>query len=286
MFYYSTEEVLVQRYNPAAGQYETDNAVPHLAINFSDTVDVVDFDGETYTLNHVQSLNTQWPDNIFSYTEHMNSTGYSTWIYTQTSSGYTSNRSGATNPALTGLLARSEVTVGETWVIPINMQGANDTMTGNMSLTFVGIQDITVPAGTFKVFRVDSSSNDTVLKFSLSTPWSNTTHTTEMYQNISGINYIDFDTGRQIESYTNITLQLQYSNPDTPENSTITSPETQPMKEKLTIHTQLMQLNPPGESAIWEPSSLPSPAPEEQAVNSFLTNVAQNKQEGAFPSPF
>ena len=187
---------------------------------------------------------------------------------------------------MTGLLARSEVTVGETWVIPINMKGANDTMTGNMSLTFVGIQDITVPAGTFKVFRVDSSSNDTVLKFSLSTPWSNTTHTTEMYQNISGINYIDFDTGRQIESYTNITLQLQYSNPDTPENSTITSPETQPMKEKLTIHTQLMQLNPPGESAIWEPSSLPSPAPEEQAVNSFLTNVAQNKQEGAFPSPF
>jgi hypothetical protein len=214
-------------------------------------------------------MSMNWPKVTFSYIEKMNHTGYSTWISTQAPNEETYNRSGVSNPALTGLLARSEVTVGDTWVIPVTINGSYDSMNGNMTLTFVGIQDITVPAGTFKVFRVDSASNDTVIKLSI--PHSNTT--TTMSQNISGETYIEYDTGRQIESYMNITLRIQTTAQRSTEGLNSTPLSAQGLLEDIKLHTQLMKNIMPGENSTPPSSSLLGPSADEQSSASFLANV-------------
>ncbi len=49
MVYYTTEELTVQRFNETADQVEEDVHLSNPSLNFTETVEVVDFDGETYT---------------------------------------------------------------------------------------------------------------------------------------------------------------------------------------------------------------------------------------------
>ena len=78
-------------------------------------------------------------------------------------------------------------------------------ITGHLILTFKGIQDLTVPAGTYKVFRVDLTSNNLSLTINLSFPHENiTTSLTMNYQM-----YIEYNTMRQIESSMQQTAEFQ-----------------------------------------------------------------------------
>ncbi len=152
----------------------------------------------------------------------MNRTGYSTSFVPQAPNVLASNSSGNSNPAVTGLLEKSDVKVGDTWAIPVSTNGSMSSSNGNVTLKFVDIQDITVPAGTYKVFRVDSSSNDTVLNLNLAQPNFNATPTISIDIAMSGQTYVEYDTGRQIESDMHIqsTIQSEISTPTSDLNST------------------------------------------------------------------
>ena len=273
MVYYTTKALSVQVFNATTGQLEPKAPpIQNYSLNYADTVEVAGFDGETYTLNHTMTIEgISGKQASVSFVEEMNQTGYSMWIFPQAPNVGASNRSGVSNPALTGLLERPEVTVGDTWVIPVTTNSSHATMTGNMTLTFVGIQDITVPAGTYKVFRVDSASNDTVIK--LTRPHSNaTTIISTNNMTISGQTYIEYDTGRQIESNMHFKNKIQTTTiaSPTPELNSTTQ-TVQILLEDITTHTQLMEDIMPGASP--SPSPSPSPSSTDESALSFLADV-------------
>jgi hypothetical protein len=51
------------------------------------------------------------------------------------------------------------VKVGDSVTVPFPSANVSFGITGTLTMTFGGIQEITVPAGTFKVFRIDVTSN-------------------------------------------------------------------------------------------------------------------------------
>jgi hypothetical protein len=59
------------------------------------------------------------------------------------------------NPALLAYLAQDKITIGEVWAIPVSTGDASLGMTGEVTLKFVGTQELTVPAGSFQTMRIE-----------------------------------------------------------------------------------------------------------------------------------
>jgi hypothetical protein len=55
---------------------------------------------------------------------------------------------------------KTEAKVGETWQLPLNMSYYGVTMSGTMNYKFGDIKNVTVGAGTYKAFKIDSSTSD------------------------------------------------------------------------------------------------------------------------------
>jgi hypothetical protein len=179
------------------------NLLNNTKLNFTSTIEVIGFDGEYYTLNNTQALTITNKASSYSYLQKMNKTGYSTFVFNFGSQQVSTNISTAiSNPYLTELLNRSEVKVGDTWQVPFpNSVGNNSSIgiSGSIIMTFKGFEDLTVPAGTYRVFRVDMTSQD--LAMHLKSPQSISTFNTDtVAMNINGQMYMEYGTLRQIKS--------------------------------------------------------------------------------------
>jgi hypothetical protein len=130
-------------------------------INGQQTIEVMSFDGENYLLNHTTTMTVLNRPLSYSVTEKMNKTGYSTYLLDMGSVEQEVSSDGlGSNTFLAELLSRPEVKVGDTLTIPYPNNNPSLQTTGDLTLTFGGIEDLTVPAGTYKVFRLDISSKD------------------------------------------------------------------------------------------------------------------------------
>ena len=67
--------------------------------------------------------------------------------------------SNSSNPTVSAYLAHSSVKVGDVWNIPVNTGNASLGLTGEVTLTFAGIQELAVPAGNFQTMRIEVTSN-------------------------------------------------------------------------------------------------------------------------------
>jgi hypothetical protein len=65
----------------------------------------------------------------------------------------------SSNPTISAYLAQPTVKVGDVWKIPVNTGNASLGLTGEVTLTFAGLQDVTVPAGTYKTMRIEVTSD-------------------------------------------------------------------------------------------------------------------------------
>jgi hypothetical protein len=65
----------------------------------------------------------------------------------------------SSNPTISAYLAQPTVKIGDVWKIPVNTGNASLGLTGEVRLTFAGLQDVTVPAGTFQAMRIEVTSN-------------------------------------------------------------------------------------------------------------------------------
>ena len=65
----------------------------------------------------------------------------------------------SSNPAISAYLAQPSAKVGDVWKIPVNTGNASLGLTGEVTLTFAALQDLSVPAGTFKTMRIEIASN-------------------------------------------------------------------------------------------------------------------------------
>ena len=163
--------------------------------NLTDIVEVIDFDGKTYTLNHTIPSDTDAQSIRVSFIEKVNKIGYSAYFSTE---GNVLPFDTPNSDILTGLLERPEVKVGESWQIPLSSANPGINTTGTMTITFAGIQNITVPTGTYQVFRIDTLTSNvtTTFKHQSKTSFMNTITSTK------GQTYIEYGTGRQILSIT------------------------------------------------------------------------------------
>jgi hypothetical protein len=180
-----------------------DNSLPpeypgETSINSTEIVEVVGFDGEYYSLNHTVTAKLGNTPMSISYIEKMNKTGYTGYFRLEgTEEVLVSNMS--TDPFATVLLDKPEVKVGDSWQVPVNSGNSNVSITGDMTITFGGVQNITVPAGTYEVFKVDTVSNLT-MSIKLPTSGNYTSPPFTVNMTISGQTYIEYRTCRRIES--------------------------------------------------------------------------------------
>ena len=172
-------------------------------INSQQTIEVTGFDGEYYTLNHTMTMNLSNRPISFSMIEKMNKTGYSAYLLNLGSSQQEVSNNGLTSTSyLAQLLNQPEVKVGDSVNVPFPTGNSSLGISGSLKMTFKGIEDLTVPAGTYKVFRIDISSND--LKMNYQSPLSGLSNFTPANITI-GIDmnyqiYIEYGTMRQIKA--------------------------------------------------------------------------------------
>jgi len=171
-------------------------------INSTYSLEVVDFDGEYYTLNKTIEILLDKPTSI-SLIERINKnkTGYAKYFLPGETAALFGNSS--SNPVLAALLSKPDAKVGDTWQIPLNSGNSTFGTTGDLTLTFADIQEITVPAGTYKVFRIDVTSNNLNSHVEISAGRSNTS------MSFSGSIYLEYGTCRQIKADVQITATTQ-----------------------------------------------------------------------------
>jgi hypothetical protein len=121
---------------------------------------VLGFDGENYTINETMRVVVQGISQDVSYTVKMNKTGYITDISglpAQTQQMYSMFMG---MPGFGGFFNKTEARVGGTWQVPLNVGNSSFSMAGTINYRFGDIQNITVPAGTYKTFKMEMSTND------------------------------------------------------------------------------------------------------------------------------
>ncbi len=189
--------------NSAMPSGSTANLPSNTTISYQQTIDVTGFDGEYYTLNHTMTMALNNKPFNFSVVEKMNKTGYSAYLLNLGSTQQEVPNNGLTSSSyLAQLLNQPEVKVGDTVNVPFPTGNSSIGVTGELKMTFKGTEDLTVPAGTYKVFRIDITSNN--LKMNYRTPLSGLSNFTPanitIGMNVSYQIYIEYGTMRQIKA--------------------------------------------------------------------------------------
>ena len=212
MVYDATMTSSFQYGNSALTTGITSQLPNNTSINMQQTIEVTGFDGEYYTLNHTMTLSTNSKPLSISLTEKMNKTGYSAYLLNLGSTQQEIPNNGVTSTSyLAQLLSKPEVKVGDSVEVPFPSGNLSIGITGDLTMTFKGIQDLTVPAGTFKVFRIDITSNN--LKMNYNSPMGSLSNFTPanitMTLDMNSQMYIEYGTMRQIKSSMQETVSMQ-----------------------------------------------------------------------------
>jgi hypothetical protein len=158
MVYETTNVITNQMVNTSLSLPGTANSQ---TLNSTLTIDVVSSNSENYTIKETIAVT---PDTLGQYLPH----SMPTLTLNISKASYYNNFiapggplifSDANNPAISAFLAESGVDVGDVWKIPINTGNASLGLTGEVTLTFAGWQDIAVPAGTFRTMCIEITSN-------------------------------------------------------------------------------------------------------------------------------
>jgi hypothetical protein len=125
------------------------------SVNSTTTLDVVALKGNVYTVNMTE---VNQPNLVHLPTLPLNvskDSFYSNFI----APGYPQIFNNNTDPKVLAYLAQTSVKVGDVWTIPVSTGNSSLSYTGTVTITFTGIQEINVPAGSYKVMRIDITSD-------------------------------------------------------------------------------------------------------------------------------
>ncbi|MCW4000005.1 MAG: DUF3108 domain-containing protein [Candidatus Bathyarchaeota archaeon] len=126
----------------------------------------------------------------------------------------------ATDPAILAYLAQSTVRAGDVWTIPVNTGNATLGLTGEVTLKFVGFEEITVPAGTYTVMHIEVSSGTLTLHSDNSL----ISGVDGMTLRLSGNTYIEQSSCRLIKA--DLTQQSSLVSSGVERSSTVTTEKT------------------------------------------------------------
>jgi hypothetical protein len=184
-------------------------------VDSQQTLEVIGFDGENYLINHTTTMTVLGKPVSFSLTEKMNKTGYSTYLFNVGNSQTEFPSSGvAGNSYLAQLMNKPEAKVGETISIPYPTDNSLIQTSGDLKITFNGVEDLTVPAGTYRAFRIDMRCDG--LKMTYNLPQNDDSslfslNSLGMTINLDAKIYLEYGTMRQIKSNLDMTMSYQSS---------------------------------------------------------------------------
>lgn len=167
--------------------------------NSTVTHEILGFDGETYTIK--LTLNSELNGKSVSIPMTANTTTkahYYTNLLPAGAPAFFQNVS--SNPALQAYLSKTQVKVGEVWQFPVSTGNASLGLTGELSLSFIDVQQITVPGGTYKVFVVEFTSNDLIMHISSDNGVISSSALDNSMLELNGKTYLEVETCRLIKS--------------------------------------------------------------------------------------
>lgn len=195
----NVEATIPLSYNYSAGEEMTYNLTvgastavgQNSSISETFSMEILSFDGENYTVNQTVTLSMNGSPMSFSVTEKVNKTGYITYLngtagLQQTYSMFS---------GMGSFHQKDEAKVGETWHVPINWGNSSLGFNGNMTIKFGEVQNITVPAGVYRVFRMDISGDNFTMV--INTPANMSLLETLSF---SGQMYLEYGTCRLVDS--------------------------------------------------------------------------------------
>ncbi len=125
------------------------------------SMEVLSFDGDNYTINETVSLAVQGvPQQEVSFTIRMNKFGQMTDV-----SGLPSDMQSIYSmfggvPGFGSAFNKTEARVGESWQLPLDLGNSTFSMSGTINYKFGEVQNVTMAAGPFKIFKIEISTND------------------------------------------------------------------------------------------------------------------------------
>ncbi len=182
---------------------QSGNSSSNLSEQSTLTVDVLSLNGDTYTINYTTSSNLAGYSMTTSHLLEVKQTDMVNLLtlLPVALQQYTINTN-STNPSETAIFNQTQAKVGDTWQVPLDSTTSNSAPAPEITVTFAAIQELTVKAGTYKVFKID---------FSQTNPQQSPSTLLHLNFDVSGESYLEFGTCKQIQS----TLQLNMtSNPN------------------------------------------------------------------------
>ena len=124
------------------------------------SIHILSFDGENYTVNETMVVVVQGISQETSFTMKMSKTGYITDFSGLPAEAQQTYSMFMGMPGFGGFMNKTQARVGEIWRIPLSMGNSTFGMGGTVSYRFGDIENITVPAGTYKTFKMEISTED------------------------------------------------------------------------------------------------------------------------------
>lgn len=201
MVYSSSSSTTTQRYN------QTNNMPTTTSTNSNSTLtlDVISFDGETYTINNTYDLEILGRPHTANLTTKLTKADYANNFLIGDAARLLYNMTGDKFDYYRLNLLQAKV--GDILQIQVNTGNESIGTTGTMNVKFAGIEELAVPAGTFKVFRLDYTAEFTIhanlqsglIRINLPEP---------VPGQISGQTYLEYGTCRLIKSEVQETSQF------------------------------------------------------------------------------
>ncbi|MDR0492723.1 MAG: DUF3108 domain-containing protein [Nitrososphaerota archaeon] len=170
----------------------------------TNTIGVIDFDGECYTVN--RTITPTHPLSSDSSTlEKINKNGLSTHLpLFNNSTQKTPNNGNTNNSHIAHLLNKPKVKVGDTFTVPYPSE-SNFPITGDLNIAFKGYEYIKTPAGTFRVFKVEITAENINSHFEIGDHTPDTISTLDLCYTL----YLESGTARLIKSIMNSAVSNQ-----------------------------------------------------------------------------
>jgi len=131
----------------------------NISTTYTVTIEVLSFNDDTYKLNYTTNISVL--GNPFSLTKTVEVKASqmvtALALLPVATQQYASNPNG-NSPLMTAFFDQSQAKVGDTWTLPLSATDSSQ-QAGNLTVTFKAIQDLKVDSGSYKVFRMDYSTN-------------------------------------------------------------------------------------------------------------------------------
>jgi len=206
MVYTTTRNTTLMSYDTSSGQPLSPQIAKDTRIILQEAVTVMDVDENCYYLNHtIMSGNGENTIVNVSIVDKISKSGYSAYFIDADMEDPLPNNRISQNPFISQVLNKPEAKVGDTVVVPYPAMDSSVVTTGELTITFSGIEEITVPAGTYRVIKVDMTSQN--VRMVVENSPVNASKTVDVVYEV----YLEYGTLRQVRSNIQETSYFQSS---------------------------------------------------------------------------